>query len=309
MRYIFIILLLLSVNVCADNIRMVVPQSIGGSTDIAGRILAKNYITQFSGNLIIHNKPGAGSITGTEYVSNSTPDGKTLLLVATSFTITAASGIKLPYDVRKDFIPITQLVELPNVVVVSTNSKIKTLNDLNTHQVKVGYSGIGSSSHLAIEMFISMSKSNFLMVPYKGGGPALNAILSNEVDVNFAAISTVLPFILTNQLKPIAITSSKRFKLLNNVPTISELGHGNYKHSAWIGILAPAKTPKYTIKNLESKFISLLQNEKIVGEYISSGMSVLANDGKTFEKNISNDLNKWENLIKDRNIKMTASEK
>jgi tripartite-type tricarboxylate transporter receptor subunit TctC len=288
---------------------MVVPQSIGGSTDIAGRILAKNFNAQFSGNLIIHNKPGAGSITGTEYVSNSTSDGKTLLLVATSFTITAASGIKLPYDVRKDFIPITQLVELPSVVVVSANSKIKTLNDLNTHHVKVGYSGIGSSSHLAIEMFISMSKCNFLMVPYKGGGPALNAILSNEVDVNFAAIPTVLPFVLTNQLKPIAITSNKRFKLLKNVPTISEVGYSNYKHSAWIGILAPTKTPKHTIKNLEDRFISLLQNENTVDDYINSGMSVLANDRKTFEKNISDDLNKWENLIRDRNLKIVASEK
>jgi len=303
-----ILLLLFSLNAYAypeKTVRIVVPQSIGGSTDIAARILSKHLNTETSINHIIHNKPGAGSITGTEYAAKATPDGHTLLIVATSFTITPALIDKLPYDPTKDFTPISQMVELSNVVVVLPKSDIKIFSDLFNKQVKVGYSGVGTSSHLAIEMLLSMSKNkfDFLMIPYRGGAPALQAVFSSEVDVNFAALSSVTHHIKNNQIRAIATTNSIRIHQFPNIPTISELGFRDFRHIAWVGIFAPANTPTH-ITNIISKNTNKVLTQSIVREqYAEHGMEIINSSSNQFKREIETEIRKYKILVKERNIR------
>lgn len=287
----FIILLFVFTNCHAsDSIRFIVPQSIGGSTDVAARILGKNLNT----NTIVHNKPGAGSVTGIEYAKRQTPNGNNFLVVASSFTLNTVFAPITAYDPINDFIPIKQFVELPNVIVVSTNSNIRTIKDITQNESLIfGHSGIGTSSYVAMKLFMSTVNKKYLLVPYKGGAPAIQSILTKETDVNFAALSSALPLIRTNQIRPIAITSTKR---IHDIPTLSEVGIPNLKYMAWIGILAPQNTSKKIIDDMEKQINGVLSKTSVVQEFQHHGMEVINQSRKEFSDNIKYEIKKWKSL-------------
>lgn len=298
----------------ADNypsrpIRVIVPQSAGGSTDVAARVLTDRLTEVLKQNIVVDNRPGAGSLHGTEAAAKAAPDGHTLLIIAASLSITPALQANLPYDPVRDFAPITQIVDLPHIVVVHPAVQAKTLADLvallkaKPGQISAGFSGIGTSTHLAIELFQYMSQTKMLLVPFKGGAPAMTSLLSGEVQVNFGTSSTALPHIRAGKLRALAVTGAKRSQAAPDIPTVAEAGVKGYQHASWVGLLAPAKTPKPVIDRLHAESVKILARSDVRNGFLKSGMEAEGNSPKEFADNIVREVEQWKKLVKTAGIK------
>jgi tripartite-type tricarboxylate transporter receptor subunit TctC len=299
----------------ADNypsrpIRVIVPQSAGGSTDVAARVLTDRLTEALKQNIVVDNRPGAGSLNGTETVAKSAPDGYTLLIIAASLTITPAIQTNLPFDPERDFAPITQLVDLPHVVTLHPGISAKSVGEFmallkaKPGQIAAGFSGIGTSTHLAIELFQYMTQTKMLLVPYKGGAPAMTALLGGEVQVNFATSSTVLPHVRSGKLRALAVTGAKRSTAMPELPTVAESGVKGYQHASWVGMLAPAKTPKPVIDRLHAESVKILNRDEIRKVFLKQGLETEGNTPKEFAENIRREIVQWKNLVKTAGIKM-----
>ena len=290
-------------------IRVVVPQSPGGSTDIAARVVTDRLSDALKQNIVVDNRPGAGSLNGTDTVAKATPDGYTLLVVAASFTITPAMQKNMPFDPVRDFIPITQFADLPHIVVVHPSVPAKSMSELTAllkskpGAITCGFSGIGTSTHLAIELFQHMSGTKMLLVPYKGGSPAMTALLGGQVQVNFAAASTGLPHIRAGKIRALAVTGAKRSTALPEVPTVAESGLKGYQHASWVGMLAPAKTPQPIIDRLYNESIRILGRDDVKKLFLRSAMEVEGNTPKEFAATIREEVDRWKKLVKAAGIK------
>ncbi len=289
-------------------IRIVVPQSAGGSTDVAARIVTDRLIDVLKQNIVVDNRPGAGSLNGTDAVAKATPDGYTLLVVAASFTITPAMQKNMPFDPVRDFAPITQFADLPHIVVVNPSVPAKSMPELiallksKPGEITCGFSGVGTSTHLAIELFQHMSNTKMLLVPYKGGAPAMTALLGGQVQVNFAASSTVLPHLRAGKLRGLAVTGTKRSVAVPDLPTVSEAGVKGYNHASWVGMLAPTGTPRPVIERLHAESVKIINSEDVKKLFLRSGMETEGNTPKEFAATIREEVDKWKNLVKTAGI-------
>jgi tripartite-type tricarboxylate transporter receptor subunit TctC len=310
-----ILLLGTTLVMAADNypsrpIRVIVPQSAGGSTDVAARVLTDRLTEVLKQNIVVDNRPGAGSLNGTETVAKSAPDGYTLLIIAASLTITPAIQTNLPFDPERDFAPITQIVDLPHVVTLHPGIAAKSVGEFiallkaKPGQIAAGFSGIGTSTHLAVELFQYMTQTKMLLVPYKGGAPAMVALLGGEVQVNFATSSTVLPHVRSGKLRALAVTGAKRSTSMPELPTVAEAGVKGYQHASWVGMLAPAKTPKPVIDRLHSESVKILGRDEIRKVFLKQGLETEGNSPKEFAENIRREITQWKNLVKTAGIKM-----
>ncbi len=294
----------------ARPIRVIVPQSAGGSTDVAARVLTDKLTESLKQNIVVDNRPGAGSLNGTETVAKSAPDGYTLLIIAASLTITPALQTNLPFDPVRDFAPITQIVDLPHIVTVHPNVAAKSIGELvallkaKPGQIAAGFSGIGTSTHLAIELFQYMSQTKMLLVPYKGGAPAMTALLGGEVQVNFATSSTGIPHIRSGKLRGLAVTGAKRSTAIPELPTVTEAGVKGYQHASWVGMLAPAKTPKQVIERLHAESVKILARNEIRSSFLKQGMEAEGNTPQQFAASISREVDQWLKLVKSAGIKV-----
>ncbi|MGV3627945.1 MAG: tripartite tricarboxylate transporter substrate binding protein [Betaproteobacteria bacterium] len=299
----------------ADNypsrpIRIIVPQSAGGSTDVAARVLTDRLTEVLKQNIVVDNRPGAGSLNGTDMVAKAVPDGYTLLVIAASLTITPAMQSNLPFDPERDFAPITQIVDLPHVVTLHPGISAKSVGEFITllkakpGQIAAGFSGIGTSTHLAVELFQYTTQTKMLLVPYKGGAPAMTALLGGEVQVNFATSSTVLPHVRNGKLRALAVTGAKRSTAMPELPTVAESGVKGYQHASWVGMLAPAKTPKPVIDRLHAESVKILGRDEIKKILLKQGLETEGNTPKEFAENIRREIIQWKNLVKTAGIKM-----
>jgi len=299
----------------ADNypsrpIRIIVPQSAGGSTDVAARLLTDRLAEPLKQNIVVDNRPGAGSLNGTDMVAKAVPDGYTLLIIAASLTITPAIQTNLPFDPERDFAPITQIVDLPHVVTLHPGIAAKSVGEFiallkaKPGQIAAGFSGIGTSTHLAVELFQYMTQTKMLLVPYKGGAPAMTALLGGEVQVNFATSSTVLPHVRSGKLRALAVTGAKRSTAMPELPTVAESGVKGYQHASWVGMLAPAKTPKPVIDRLHAESVKILGRDEIRKALLKQGLETEGNTPKEFAENIRREIVQWKNLVKTAGIKM-----
>jgi tripartite-type tricarboxylate transporter receptor subunit TctC len=291
-------------------IRVIVPQSAGGSTDVAARMLTDKLTESLKQNIVVDNRPGAGSLNGTETVAKSAADGYTLLVIAASLTITPALQSNLPFDPVRDFAPITQIVDLPHIVTVHPAVAAKSIAEFVTllkakpGQIAAGFSGIGTSTHLAIELFQHMSQTKMLLVPYKGGAPAMTALLGGEVQVNFATSSTGIPHIRSGKLRGLAVTGAKRSTAIPELPTVTEAGVKGYQHASWVGMLAPAKTPKPVIDRLHAETIKILARNDIRQSFLRQGMEAEGNTPQEFAATITREVDQWLKLVKSAGIKV-----
>lgn len=318
MRLFFALAMLIAASLpalAADNypsrpIRVIVPQSAGGSTDVAARVLTDRLTEVLKQNIVVDNRPGAGSLNGTETVAKSAPDGYTLLIIAASLTITPAIQTNLPFDPERDFTPITQIVDLPHVVTLHPGINAKSVGEFiallkaKPGQIAAGFSGIGTSTHLAVELFQYMTQTKMLLVPYKGGAPAMTALLGGEVQVNFATSSTVLPHVRSGKLRALAVTGAKRSTAMPELPTVAEAGVKGYQHASWVGMLAPAKTPKPVIDRLHAESVKILGRDEIRKVFLKQGLETEGNTPKEFADNIRREIVQWKNLVKTAGIKM-----
>ncbi len=290
-------------------IRIVVPQSAGGSTDLTARLIAQKLADALGQPVVVDNRPGAGSIIGTDLVAKAAPDGYTLLVVASSITINPSLHKKLPFDPIRDLAPVSQLSAFPNMLVVHPAVPVKTVQELialakaKPGQINYGSSGAGTGTHLSAELFKSMTGVDMVHVPYKGGGPAVTALLGGQVQLNFATIPSVLPHVRAGKLRAVAVTTLKRSPAAPDVPTIAESGVPGYDHGPWNGMLAPAKTPKAVIARLNAEVARIIHLPEAKAVLVHEGAEPVGNTPEEFAAIIRTETAKWAKVIKAAGIK------
>jgi len=284
-------------------IRMVVPFAPGGGTDINARIIAPLISESIGQQVVVDNRPGAGSILGTEIVSKATPDGYTVLLGSSSMAVNAAVYRKLPYNVRQDFDPISLVAEQPNIVVVNPSSPAQNLKQFielaHSQPGKLAYGtpGVGTATHLGTFLLMQRIKANLLHVPYKGTGPALIALLSNEISVYLSTFASALPHVKNERLRGLAVTSAKRAPVLPDLPTVQEAGVPGYEHATWYGIVAPKGSPKSAITKLNKAIVTALNDPKVREIYVTLGLTPRPMTPAEFAEHIDVQTKRWINVV------------
>jgi tripartite-type tricarboxylate transporter receptor subunit TctC len=290
-------------------VRVIVPQSAGGSTDLAARIVVQRMGEAMGQTFVVDNRPGAGSLNGTETVAKAAPDGYTLLCVAASFSINPSLHEKLPFDPVRDFAPITRLAALPHILVVHPTVPVKNVKDLialakaKPGELNYASSGVATSTHLAAELFRHMTGTDMVQVPFKGGAPGMVGLLSGQVQLYFATISTALPHVKSGKLRALAVTSAKRSIVVPEYPTIAEAGVPGYEHASWVGVLAPATTPPAILGALHAQAVKALGRDDVKGPLLRDGLEPVGDSPQEFARLIRNEVAKWMKVVKAAGIK------
>jgi tripartite-type tricarboxylate transporter receptor subunit TctC len=233
------------------------------------RIVTKELAESFGQQIVVDNRPGAASIIGGEIAARAPADGYTLVQFPTTVTVTVSLYKKLPYDLVRDFTPVTRVASGPSVVVVPASSSLKSIGDLlrlakdKPGTINSASAGVGTCTFLASELFKKQAGVDLTHVPYRGGGDALTAVLSGEVAVYFAPLAVALPQIQSGKLRALAVTSAKRLPFLPEFPTVAESGVPGFEFSCWYGLLVPAGTPKQTVAKIHSAVISVLEKPDV----------------------------------------------
>ena len=291
-------------------IRMIVPFPPGGPNDILGRVVAAKLTEQLGQQVVIDNRGGAGGIIGAEIVARAVPDGHTLLLGGTaSLAINPGLHKKLPYDPLKDFAPISLLGTAPSLLTVHPSVAAKTVKELialaqaKPGQLNFASAGVGTPPHLAGELFNSMTGTQIVHVPYKGGGPALTDLLAGQVGIYFSGISSVLPFVRENRLRGIAVTSGARTAVLPDTPTVAESGLPGYEVSNWYALVAPAATAPNIVARLNAETHKSLAAPDLRKRFLDLAADPQASTPQQLAAYNRSELAKWARAIKAAGIK------
>jgi len=291
-------------------IRIIVPQSAGASTDLTARLIAQGLNEAFKQPVIVDNRPGAGSITGTDIVAKAAPDGYTLLVVASSITINPSLRKDLPYDTLRDLTGVTQLSAFPNILVVHPALPVKTVRELIAlAKAKPGYlnwgsAGTGTGVHLSGELFTVMSGVEWVHVPFKGGGPGMIALMGGQVQLSFATIVAALPHVRSGKMRAIAVTTATRSPAAPDVPTIAESGLPGFDHGPWNGLLAPAKTPRAVIAKLNALAVRIVHSPEVKKVLNHEGAEPVGNTPEEFTAVLKSETAKWAKVVKATGIKI-----
>jgi tripartite-type tricarboxylate transporter receptor subunit TctC len=292
------------------TIRIVVPFAAGGGTDVIARTLAQEMVKDFGTTVIIENKPGAGTIVGTQAVAMSEPDGYTLLMGTFAHAVNPSLNAKLPYDPHKDFAPVALIARSFNIVVVNSASPIKSIADLiaaaksDPNKLSYGTYGTGTSAHLAGELFKSMARVNLTTVPYKGAAPAITDLLGGQIQVMFTTVASAASLIAGGQLRALAVTSAERSPAFPELPTVAEAGVAGYAAESWYGLYAPAKTPLEIIDRLNKSAAKAVQSEAFRRLGVNEGLVMVASPPAELDRYVRGEEERWRRVIKDANIKI-----
>jgi len=290
-------------------VRLVVPYSAGGSTDLISRALGQKLSEMWGQTVVIDNRPGGSTIIATDIVAKSAPDGYTLLVTTTSFTIVPSLTDKLPYDPAKDFEPITLINTTPLVLVVNPGVPAKSVKELialakaRPGALNFGSAGSGGSNHLAGELFNVMTGVKIVHVPYKGNAPALNDLVGGHVDIVFNGLTSAVPLIKAGRLRPLAVTSLTRSSALPDIPTLDELGLKGFQAVAWNGLSAPARTPKDVIRRINADVLKVIRSPEFVERLTAEGSDAVGDSPEQFAAFLQEETARWNKLIKFANIK------
>lgn len=291
-------------------VKIVLPFAAGGSTDILARSLAERLGEVWKQPVIVENRPGASGTIATSLVAKSPADGYTLL-IATAQTHAVAPGLysKLQYDPVRDFTSISELVAIPQVLVVNPQQPMKSLKEMVEYaKANPGLfthgGGTGSAAHMAMELLSSRAGFKTLHIPYRGSGPAMIDVLGGQLSGGFDVISTALPHIQTGKVRPLAVTTPQRSPLLPNVPTVAESGYPGFEASVWFGLFAPAKLPANIVAKIGEDTRRVLQEAKLKEKLEAAGFNIVASTPAAFAVRIKDENVKWRQVIKDNNIKI-----
>ena len=295
-------------NYPSRPLRIIVPQSAGGSTDLVARPLAQKLADALGQSVVVDNRPGAGSVIGTDLVAKAAPDGYTLLAVAASVTM-SPSLYKLPFDPVHDLAPVSQLTSLPNILVahpalpVNSVRKFIALAKARPGQLNFGSSGVATGTHLSMELLMYMTGIRLVHIPYKGGSLNVNALIGGETQVNFSTISTALPHVKTGRLRALAVSTSKRAAAVPDVPTIDESGVKGYDYSSWIGLLVPAKTPASIIARLNSEAVKAIRAPEMKAILAAEASEPVGSSPAEFDAVMKAEVARWMKVVKAAGIK------
>jgi len=249
----------------ARPVRLIIPFSAGGAADVPGRILAERLTPVFGQQVVVENRPGAGSTIGAEAAARAAPDGYTLFMISNTHFVSAGLHKKLTYDSLNDFTPVTQITSAPNVLIVHPSLPAKNVKELialaksRPGQINYASSGNGSTQHLTGALFSKMAGINMTHIPYRGSGPVTADLLAGQVQVGFPGIAGMLPHIKSGRLRALGVTGSKRSPELPDVPTISEAGVKGYEMVAWFGIAGPKGLPREIQTKLHGDLLKVLR--------------------------------------------------
>lgn len=286
-------------------VRVIVPFSPGGAADVPGRILMARLTESFGQQVIVDNRPGAGSTIGAEIVSKSPADGYTLLMVSNTHVIGAAIYKSLKYDATADFTPVLQFGDAPNILVVHPSLPVRSVKDLITMaksrpgQIDYASSGNGSSQHLFTALFTSMAGINMNHVPYKGSGQARADLVSGHIMVGVPGIASVVQNIKDGRLRALGVTGARRSPELPMVPTIAEAGVKGYEATLWLGLLGPKGMPADAVKRINSELVKLSKSRDFEQQFRRVGTDVNYRGPQEWAAFLQSERLKWARVVKE----------
>lgn len=284
-------------------IRMFIPAAPGGGVDSAGRILATYLTAKLGKSVVPENRAGAGTMLASDALAKAPADGYTILLVTTSHTVNAAVRTNLPYDPVKDFAAVSEVGYTPDVLVVNGASPIKSVADLVAAAKKTpgkltfGSSGPGTLSQLEPEVLKDDAGIDLLHVPYRGGVPAVTAVISKEVDMLFLGVVAVAPHVNSGKLRAIATTGKERIAMMPNVPTMAEQGFRDWDTGIWYGVVVPAGTPPTVIATLNKAINEALKDGDVRHKLATVGIEPKASTPEQFSKTMTDDIARWKKIV------------
>jgi tripartite-type tricarboxylate transporter receptor subunit TctC len=290
--------------------RWIVPFAPGGGTDVVVRPIVLKMTERLGQPIIYENRGGGGGVIAGETVARATPDGYTLLVAAVAVMTVNSTLMKMPFEPLKDFAPITKFATVPNMLVVRAGFAPRTMHEVvayaksNPGKMNWASSGTGSAGTLSMELFRLKTGLRFSHVPYKGAGPAMLALLTNEADILFANPGVFMPHIKSGRLRPIGIASTQRISILPDVPTLAESGYPGFESASWYGLAAPARTPVKIINFLHGTTVKVLADADIVARLAVDGASPVGNTPQAFARELREETDKWAQVIKAAGIKM-----
>ena len=288
----------------AKPIRLVVPVPPGGIVDVVGRLLAQKMTEHGGQNVLVDNRPGGLTNVGTEFVARSAGDGYTLVLQSLPLVVNPVVLGKMPYDYEKDLAPVSLVVTSPYLWVTHPSVPAKSIKDLialaKARPGKVTYSSAGNASnlHVAVELFNVLAGVNMLHIPYKGGGPALTAVIGGEADLSVLAASAVLPHVNAGRLRVLGITSPQRMRTLPDIPTVAESGMPGYEFASWVGVLAPASTPGALVNAVNALTVKSARAPDLMERFTRDATDVVANTPAEFRAFIQAEAKRWARVVK-----------
>lgn len=286
-------------------VRIVIPLSPGGTTDVPGRIIAQKLSETLGQQFYVENRAGAGGTIGSDFVAKANADGYTLLLTATPFVITPHVYKKLPYDALADFTPVIRIASGPYVLVVHPSLGVNSVKELiaaakkEPGKIDFASSGNGSAQHLVTELFMYMAGIKLNHVPYKGSGPAQQDLMSGIIKVSFVGTPIAIPHMKSGRLKALGVSTAKRSPEMPDVPTVAQAGVPGYEAIVWIGMLAPAGTPREIVAKLNGEIGKLVRTGEVKKLLTPTGMEPDPDTPEQFGAYLKADYDKWGKVVRD----------
>jgi tripartite-type tricarboxylate transporter receptor subunit TctC len=298
-------------NYPSRPVRFIIPFSAGGAADVPGRILADRLTAALGQQVVIENRPGAGSTIGAEASAIALPDGYTIFMISNTHFVSAALHKKLTYDALNDFTPITQVTSAPNVLIVHPSLPAKNVKELialakaRPGEINYASSGNGSTQHLTGALFCKMAGINMTHIPYRGSGPVTADLLAGQVQVGFPGIAGMLPYIKSGRLRALGVTSAKRSPELPDVPTIAEAGVKGYEMVAWFGIAAPKGLPRDIQMRLDADILKVLKTPEMQKSLRNVGQEVAYQEKpEQFYEFMKREAAKWAKVVQESGARL-----
>jgi tripartite-type tricarboxylate transporter receptor subunit TctC len=294
----------------AKPVRLVVPFATGGSADVFGRILAQRLQEALGQSFVVENRPGAGSIIGTDVVAKSAPDGYTLLVMSNTHTVNESLIPNKPFQLMRDFVGVAPINASDLVLVARSGLPSAQMGDLlraakaKPDGMTYASSGPGTPYHMAGELLKAMAGVKIVHVPYKGSAQARTDVLGGQVDMMFDAIPTMVEQVKAGKVKAVATTGRTRSAIMPDLPTLSEAGVPGYEATIWLGVMAPKGTPAAIVNRLNAEISKITSNPELRRQWGAQGSAALTMGVDEFTKYLNDDITKWSNLVKSAGIKV-----
>ena len=293
----------------ARTVRIIVPYAAGGNTDYTARTVGAKLAGMWGQQVVVDNRPGGGTNIGSELAAIAAPDGYTLFMGGASNAINMTLYAKPPYNTLRDFAPVAWCVQGAALLAVHPSLPAKNLKGLialakaRPGQLNFGSAGLGSSNHMAGELFKMMAGINIVHVPYKGNAPSITDAIAGNVEMVFSGVPALIPHITSGRLRAIAISSLERFPAVPDVPTFDESGVKGYEASNWFGLMAPVKVPRDIINKVNADVNKVLAEKEVREKFDRSGLITKGGSTETFDKFIRSEIAKYEQVIRKAGIK------